>query len=128
MRVCTIFLPRLEYPTPTPDERKVDMEICHTLSIRGVPKARLLVALCANAARHGTHDDDQLTIAQAEALLLQANGQRLGLVMGRPIYMTLADEEVDPLLYDDHAGDGTAARVIAELKALLERESKKDDH
>lgn len=93
------------------------------IDIRGIDKVPLMKALWENTCTVGMgvfQAPSEFPTERAEERVAksQRNGVDLDLdyLYGRPIKMNLSDDFVDPGLYERDAGEGTAARVVAELR------------
>lgn len=91
------------------------------INIKGVPKAEILVALYNASSPRGMGvlvgaSAKPMTAELAESLLKELT--YFDYVMGRPLKVDLAGDELDPRLYDrDNGGPGAAWEAIKGLLA-----------
>lgn len=94
------------------------------ISIKGLNKASVLVALC-NATQPLGLGRLQAGISPSEANASEklAQSSNIDYFLGRPIKADLSGDEFDERLFDRDAGPGAAKNATTKLRASLKSES-----
>lgn len=93
------------------------------ISLAGLDKAAVLAALYNNARPQGMgflhYDPTPMSIEEAKTILESSHGY-FDYLKGRVMKVNLTEETLDPWLYDRDNGEGSAERVINELRTVGE--------
>lgn len=99
-----------------------------TISIKGVDKVELLVALY-NAARpgwlHRGYPKGPMECPEAKAIL--AESQNISIVNGRALYVDLSGDELDTTIYDSHNGRLCAGEALAPIVSAAAERARKPE-
>jgi hypothetical protein len=90
-----------------------------TVSIKGLPKAKVLAALYNGAQAQGMgfmqYDAKPLTEQEAQAIL-DSGQSRFGYLSGRVMKIDISGDDVNPWGYDRDNGQGRVAAIVLELQ------------
>ena len=98
------------------------------IDISGLDKSELLAGLIngTRARGFGVNEDTGFVAKETAAELIKGMAAKrwpldFDYAFGRPVKTDISGDTMDPRLYDRDAGEGTAARVVAELRARQPR-------